>query len=935
MKITYVVVYNFVFICHNFYRRCLEIIISKVRNLPDYFKQFCSVLKSHEYFQSFVDSLALSYIMFNHEKEIQKSIQVDNIVLYLEQLLTPAEICTLSSTDFADTSRNGMTREEYFTTLLKKKNPYFIENFMEYLSLEDNHCPNHIGLYHLLKSLLDSLQEMFIIENVPKSSTAIIKYQNSLKQLYTHQIKLVAQDNFESPHIEQYVNLSLITPEQIEHDSDYFKVVVNPHMWLFKCKKKTSNVLLTSLSEIFDKHHANRQVVLIQGSPGSGKTTLANKICREWAMGKLIQEYLAVILLRLRDPRIAEMTSITQLIYHSSGLDTYFAFDVSREIEKREGEGVLLILEGWDELPDKKQKKSFFADIIAKRVFNKASVLVTSRPSSIGGIKKIHVTRNIAILGFSEDQIEMYLDYCFSDPVKSKLKQRFLTQLNSHIALKSLACIPVNLSILVHVFKQSGEKLPNSLTELYKKYVLLKLIHHNQRISIQKDFNEFDSMPKYISESLYKLGELAFNGLRKDDLTFPQDEIKKWCFSCVKIPSDYDGMGLLKVENHELSKEFYKTYTFLHRTIQEFLAAWYLKETHGHEAYLIDIFDCTAFEMVWVFYAGLTGFKGVEINDILKHAAKVSKEKTKKAFVTGLSMAFKFVLKDTISCEINRITTVAEEYYSTVISETISKEFLLVLISCCAEAQNLTACREISNGPLFHDDMCYIEIPESALTSQMLSSLSYCITRSNKKWKICCPHLSEQDILNLHKSFCDDQKFISGQLTSLVTYAGRNEIDIFMMLLQPHCALAHLKLSGSNTFDDYCVVILAETLKCNNHLCILELKNCGVTSKGVLAIAEMLIDNDTLEWVNLEQNCFTSDDLSQVITMMTRNSTLRLMEVDESLVTKDIEVQLTELNKGRKHFLGLIDISLLKGYKGLDWAIRKVDQLKSKVSRNL
>ena len=33
------------------------------------------------------------------------------------------------------------------------------------------------------------------------------------------------------------------------------------------------------------------------------------------------------------------------------------------------------------------------------------------------------------------------------------------------------------------------------------------------------------------------------------------------------------------------------------------------------------------------------------------------------------------------------------------------------------------------------------------------------------------------------------------------------------------------------------------------------------------------------------------------------------MEVDESLVAKDIEVQLTEVNKGRKHLLGLSVLS--------------------------
>ena len=240
--------------------------------------------------------------------------------------------------------------------------------------------------------------------------------------------------------------------------------------------------MLKSLSEIFDKNQVGRQVILIQGSPGSGKTTLANKICKEWAAGTLIQNYLLVILLRLRDPRIAEMERITELIYHTIG-DSDFAFEASDKIEFCESEGVLLILESWDELSDDKQKNSFFVDIISEKVFSKANVLITSHPSSIGSIKKLHVARNVAIMGFSGNQIKQYLTHCFPDPserVKSNVKQQFLAQLNSHLALKSLACVPVNLSILVHVFKQCGEKLPNSLTELFSMYVLLKLNHHNE-----------------------------------------------------------------------------------------------------------------------------------------------------------------------------------------------------------------------------------------------------------------------------------------------------------------------------------------------------------------------------------------------------------------------------------------------------------------------
>ena len=878
------------------YRRCLDTVINKVKNLPEYFEQFCSILKPHMHYKSFVTSIAISYTICNHEKEIQGCIQVDNVHLYLENLFTPSEIHAFSSDDNAD--RDGMNRKQYFITLLIRKSPYFNKSFMEYLALENPYCPQHIELYHLLKSLLDNLQEMFTITDVPKPSAAISKYQTYLKELYTEQLKSVAQDSFGGPHIEQYVNLSLIvTPELVgEGENDYFKVSIDPHEWLFKYKEKTSATTYTlkSISEIFDAFQVDRQVILIQGLlvvekrhwpiifAGNG----------EWAdLYNNTPLYLLVILLKLRDPRIADMSHINELIKHSIN-DTDVACKALQEIESREGEGVLLILEGWDELSDDKQQKSLFSSIMSNNinVFNKAGVLITSRPSSIGTIKKLYVTRNIVILGFSDDQIEQYLIHYFTDPRKglnSNLKKQFLAQLNYHSALKALARIPVNLSILVQVFKQCGEKLPNSLTKLYKKYILLKLNHdiNHSEIIKQKGFNELKDAPPIISDSLHKLSKLAFYGLQKDRLIFTEEKIQKRCFPNEKIPSSYDGMGLLKVENHVLLNRVYKTYAFLHRTVQEFLAAWYLTDTRKQEMHLLDIFNDEAFHMVWIFYAGLTGFKNISINNII--ALSVSEQKTVKIAMKTGSIIMKIGLKNSTASEINRFIEISNVYYSCVIPGNVSEEFLLVLIACCAEAQNPIACKELTNGPLFHKNMCCIEIPDSALTPQVLSSLSYCITRSDKKWRIVCPHLMIlQDILNLYKYFTDDQKQFSGQLTSLYTNPNKNQMKTFLLLLSHQCVLAHLDFSCCKILDDDCVKILANALKFNKQLYILELRNCRISSQGLLTIAEMLTVNDTLEWLNLRVNDFTSYDLSQALTVIKGNTSLRFMEVDESLINR-------------------------------------------------
>ena len=48
--------------------------------------------------------------------------------------------------------------------------------------------------------------------------------------------------------------------------------------------EQESCMVIFSCSEIFEKGH---QVVLLQGSPGSDKTTIAYKMFKEWVEGKL------------------------------------------------------------------------------------------------------------------------------------------------------------------------------------------------------------------------------------------------------------------------------------------------------------------------------------------------------------------------------------------------------------------------------------------------------------------------------------------------------------------------------------------------------------------------------------------------------------------------------------------------------------------------
>ena len=698
----------------------------------------------------------------------------------------------------------------------------------------------------------------------------------------------------------------MITPQNEESESDYFKALRDSYHLLFNYKQHTTTTPLNSLAEIFDVSRSSRQVILIQGSPGSGKTTLSNKICTEWAKGNLIQCYMLVILLKLRDPRISDIDCTEKVVKCSLG-DSNFVTEVVGEMNCIDGKNVLLLLEGWDEFPEEKQQKSFFTELISGEVLKKCDIIITSRPSSIGIIKKIFITRHIAILGFSDDQIEQYLDCCFvdsSNELKDGLKHRFLVQLNSNPALKSLAYVPVNLSILVYVFTEHGAKLPSTLTELYQQYVLLKLSLYNQRISNDTGrLAEIDSLPVYISESLNKLGEIAYIGLKSQKLHFTQNEMQKLYQS---IPLDYDGMGLLQVDNHMLNRDSYKTYNFIHRTCQEFLAAWHMTKLPDQK-HFIENLQLEHFEMVLVFFAGLTGFK---LFDSAEFSLLVGKHKTSRFEIKMMNILIKALVKDnTFKSMVIREGTVD------IYSQENNQHRLLVLVACCAEAKNPAACIALSNSELFHRDNCFVNIPDSAVTSHLLTSLSYCIAHSGKDWIVRCDKvLSNYDIINLQKHLIDLNE-TSGNLIDLKAKTNKTAINYFVTFFQPHFTLHHLDLSYSD-FDDDCVIILCEAVKLNCSVIVLDLPNCGISSKGVIAIAGMLQVNNTLKFIDLEDNKFSSDDLVEVLVIMKNNTTLRVIVVNNKLLQEPVKKKLAVFNKKRRHALKL-DANQLLRFSGL------------------
>ena len=216
--------------------------------------------------------------------------------------------------------------------------------------------------------------------------------------------------------------------------------------------------------------------VLVEGAPGIGKTMLALHLCRLWAENKLLSEYDIVLLVPLRRFSAEDAKSLKV----RSLLEMYSGEECANEIVRSGGEKVLIILEGWDELPPELRNEfTLFSDIINGLKLPKASVIITSRPTLANELYNL-VDRRVEVLGFEQQQITSFVCQCFpaetSDSVGDKdgtspAASKILEFLDNNPHMKALAHIPLTLTIICCVFGKNDGALPETLTELYRMSV--------------------------------------------------------------------------------------------------------------------------------------------------------------------------------------------------------------------------------------------------------------------------------------------------------------------------------------------------------------------------------------------------------------------------------------------------------------------------------
>uniref|UniRef100_A0A3P9MF18 B30.2/SPRY domain-containing protein n=1 Tax=Oryzias latipes TaxID=8090 RepID=A0A3P9MF18_ORYLA len=330
------------------------------------------------------------------------------------------------------------------------------------------------------------------------------------------------------------------------------------------------------------------RTVLTKGVAGIGKTSLTQKFTLDWAEGRTSQKIQFLFPFTFRELNVLQgrKFSLVGLVHHffveikEAGISAFDPFQV------------LFILDGLDEcrLPldfrnnpvlsevtEASLVEVLLTNLISGKLLPSARIWITSRPAAASQVPAEFVDLVTEVRGFADPQKEEYFRRRFRGEEQT---ERILSHIRTSRSLHVMCHIPVfcwvTATVLEDVLRsrEAGE-LPRSLTEMYVHYLVVQTKQKKRKYDGGTEADpHWTEQNREMVESLAKL---AFEQLQKGNLIFYECDLTE-CGINISAASWYSGV-FTQIFKKETALHQDKMFSFVHLSVQEFLAALHVHQT--------------------------------------------------------------------------------------------------------------------------------------------------------------------------------------------------------------------------------------------------------------------------------------------------------------------------------------------------------------------
>ena len=596
---------------------------------------------------------------------------------------------------------------------------------------------------------------------------------------------------------------------------------------------------------------------------------------------------------------------------------------VAEWLERSHGKGLLIIFDGWDELSTQLRHSSLPTKIICKQFLHKCSVIVTSRSYASSSLLKLtSVNKHVQVMGFLEEEINTIIKGTLEN--NPQIAQELIDELKIRNDVYTLCYIPLICSIVIHVFEVNGQ-LPTTLTKLYENFILQAIRRYvaNTGHYDPEDIQSLNEkhLPSNIATSFKEMCQFAYESLKENN--------PKMTFSSIEIQQHLKQTGYLGlIRNYDKD-----VYQFLHLSIQEFLAAWWIAKYNEKTEEIFNAhFDDDHFRMCLRFVAGLTQ---------LKHETNYQQYFNKEL---DLQCKWKPLFRFDV-CYRSRFYQNPEirlgAYHDHVSTDDDDDNKFIACLQLLYESQNETLC-EILSQSINNHSLCLYRVGLSVFD---ILCLSYFLNNSNITWNhLDLRVLDEQKVQILTNTLTNNSQHNQCKIlqVDLVEVSMEQVIKLFQLsffhniqqcyitlydyqrdllyklllsLLQLHqLKILHLYLSAdrSSTTGQY-----SELIKCLEMNCTLQEL---VIERGLIDMANDIV-NGVANNKSITSFTLTSTKLSNetIQHLLKNNHTLQALdiysELSSSLNIVEVNTPLTAMRLNILHLPHIKGLQYLKLYQ--------------------